>query len=62
MIHDVLETSNDNSEPNDVFDDDLFPNDENDQSFMFDNELYNSTKLDVTHYRHSRSKSDFENL
>ena len=46
----------------DVSDDDSFSNVDDDQSIMFDKEVFNSAKLYDNQYRLSRSKSDSQTL
>ena len=63
LIQNDFYVSKDNSEFDDnLFDDDPFCNDDEDQLKMFDDEICKSTKLDDNHYDHSRSMSDSENL
>ena len=64
MIQNDRYTSCDYSEfDENCVDDDLFCNNNDDQSIMFDNgEGYKSVKLDDNHYYISRSKSDSETL
>ena len=45
-----------------VFHDDPFCNIDDDQSILFDIEIYKSTKLDDKSYHISQSESDFETL
>ena len=63
IIQNDLYTSYDLSEFDDsVFDDDPLPNDNDDISIMFDNELYKSVNFDDDNYRPSRWKCDSEEL
>ena len=63
IIQNDLFVSYDNSEfDNNVFDDELFSNNEDVESFMFDNEIYLSVNVDDTLYPISLSKIDSETL
>ena len=59
MIQNDLCVSYDNSEvDNNVFDDELFCNNEDDESYMFGTEIYRSVNVDDTLYPISGSKID----
>ena len=59
VIQNDLYTSYDNSETDDnVSHYDPFCNNDDDQSIMFNNDLYKTAKLDDRRYHHTRLKSD----
>ena len=61
IIRKDLSTSYDNSEFEDnVFEDNQFCNDDNEQSIIFDNEIYKSTKLTDNQFQHPRLNIDSE--
>ena len=63
IIQNDLYTSNVNYAIDDnVFDDDLFCSNEDDQPILYDTDLCISTKLNDNHYDHPRSKSDSDSL